>query len=171
MSSRSYVVGILKALKATQGRPVTPSDLYAKIAVRSGHWLLGHLSRQRAVASILRTLEELRALGIVANSGDGWSLPLHSRDGELRVVLPVHEPGQVSAAPSSQRPTRADGGGPSVPTGGQGGRGGPPDPPAQAGGDGQDGGGGVGEILRHPILFSIDEEAFDASLDRALAQY
>ncbi len=147
MKSRSYVVAILRALATSRGKPLTPSDLYKRISEQTDFSLIGGLKGPRPIESITMTLNELHAVGVVDSSGDGWLLKRPSGFDTAEVTPPVD--------------TRS----------GAGDTGQPPIPPTTPNGDGQGGSGGIGEILLHPILFSIDEDEFNAAIDRAIVQF
>lgn len=147
MRSRSYVVAILRILAASQGKPMTPSELHELLRGQPGFGLLGGLKGPRPIDSIAMTLDELREVGVVVSTDGRWSIQRPSDDDTA-------EDARSGAA-----------------RGGAGDTGQPPIPPAGPSGEGQDGSGGIGEVLLHPILFSIDEDAFDAAIERAIAQF
>jgi len=142
MASRSYVLAVVRILDRTRSVRLTAEEVFNHIDSRRGAWLFPNLSVERGTEVISGVLEELRDLGIVFEAGGGWGL---------------------SPAVSLNRAEKAavdDGGGGL--------------PPLTNGnlqdGDG-DGTGGVGEILSHRYLFSLDDDAFDDAIDRALTVY
>lgn len=145
--SRSYVVRLLRILNAA-ALPMTSEQVWIQLGTELGPLELERWQKARS-SNVHNTIRELQGLGIVRSVGaeDGpWVLggrPLGSGgvDGQGPAESPPMDAG------------RRNGGG---------GGGGASD------GDGQGEGGGLGEVLNHPVLFCLDEFAFEAAVDSCL---
>lgn len=138
MTSNALAVRVLRILRE-QGRTVGTPELLQLIEQDYANYP-GVRRRLPSIDYVMRTLKDLSGIGLVIEPESGvFELAAYRQDAV----------GGRGALPSEG----------SV----------PPDFPASGGlGGERGGGGGIGEILAHPILFSLEPPAYLAAVNRAL---
>jgi hypothetical protein len=115
-------------------------DLWEMLDRSRGRFLSPVMSDEDGVDMVESVLAELASLAVVHRSGDGWLLGSESTSAASAGAVASEGQGIV-----------------------------PPRLPPEGGDNGDGAGGNLGEVLQHPVLFSLSREDFESAVDRALS--
>ncbi len=140
MGSRSYVLGVLRALHDSAPHSLDAKTILAKLPHVEGSPILPRWVTEAGDPSgIENLLAELRHIGVVSSVGDQWTLNTDPGDERSRTTVDGLEP-------------------PVPPRGGE-----------FAGDSGNGGGSGIGEVLAHRLLFSLSKADYESAVDHVLS--
>jgi hypothetical protein len=140
MGSRSYVLGVLRALHAAAPNALDAKTILANLAHVDGSPILPRWDGETGDPSGIESLlEELRDIGVVSSVGDKWTLNTGPGEGRPRTTI------EALAPPD---PPRGD---------------------DLAGNSGNGGGSGIGEVLAHKLLFSLSRADYESVVDHVLS--
>jgi hypothetical protein len=140
MGSRSYVLGVLRALHDSAPNPLDAKTILANLEHVEGSPILPRWDAEPGDPSGIESLlAELRDIGVVSSVGEKCVLNTSTGDGRSSTTL-------ESLAP------------PDPPRGGD-----------FAGDSGNGGGSGIGEVLAHKLLFSLSKADYESAVDHVLS--